>query len=522
MLFGEFAYAARTLRKSPVFALTTAITLALGIGASTAMFSVTNAVLLRPLPYRDPSRLVVASAEMRKRNVKDWPFSNADYFDLKNGTANVFGALAAVTTGRGPVPREDGSLEEVRFAGVTTNFFQTLGGKVVAGRDFTDADGQVPVPVSTAGVPSAPPAAPLPAVAILSYEYFERRFGGDRSILGHTIPLLGGNGPLIVGVLAPDFELLLPPSANAESHPDIWTAARLGYDNAQRNSVSLQLIARLKPGVSLDRAQAAADSVAAALRRDFPVHNTSGFFIRLEPIGNHLLAAVRPALLALMGAVIFLLLIACANIANLMLVRMSSRGREFAVRASLGASWWTLTRQTLIEALLLAGVGSALGLALAWLGIRELISIAPANLPRLDSIAINPSVLIFTAIAGLAAAALFGILPAIRASRPDLMHILRGAGRAAGLGSAGLRNYVVVSEIALCFVLLVGSGLMFRTFLALQHINLGFDPNNLETFELLGPISREPEQRAAFSAKSTVISSRFLESKTWPLQLLSR
>ncbi|HWF48926.1 MAG TPA: FtsX-like permease family protein, partial [Bryobacteraceae bacterium] len=280
----------------------------------------------------------------------------------------------------------------------------------------------------------------------------------------------------MVGVLAPGFELLLPASANTEAKPDIWIAARLAYDNAQRNNVSLHVIGRLKPGITLDRAQAAVEMVATELRRDFPIHNTSGFFIRLEPIRKHLVAALQPALLALMGAVIFLLLIACANVANLMLVRMYTRGREFAIRASLGASWWTVVQQTLAESLLLAGIGSLFGLGLAWMGIRELLVIAPANLPRLESVGIDPAVLMFTAVLGLAATATFGILPAVRAARPDPMYILRGSGRAAALGGgARLRNIVVVLEIALCFVLLVGSGLMFRSFLALQHIDLGYD-----------------------------------------------
>jgi putative ABC transport system permease protein len=498
MLFGELAYAARTLRNSPVFTVAAAVTLALGVGASTAIFSVTNAVLLRPLPYRSPDRLVVALGEMRKRNVTDWPFSNADFFDVQNGTRNVFEDLAGVNTGRGPLPREDGTLEEVRFAGVTPNFFRMLGGRIALGRDFTAADGQPQPAQPQAGTVQAGVPQRLPNIAILSYEYFERRYGGNTAILGHPIAVAGGGGPVVVGVLAPGFELLLPTSANTEAKPDIWTAARLDYDNAQRNTVSLHLIGRLKDGVTLGRAQDAVESVAAELRRNYPIHNTSGFSIGVEPIRKHLVAAVQPALLALMGAVIFLLLIACANVANLMLVRMSSRERELAIRASLGGNWWRLVRQTLTESLLLAGIGTLLGLGLAALGIRELLVIAPANLPRLESVRIDPPVLLFTTIAGLAATALFGILPAVRAARPDLAHILRGSSRTAGLAGGGLpRNLVVISEIALCFVLLVGSGLMFRSFLALQHVELGYDASNLETFQLLGPRSETPEGRAA-------------------------
>ncbi len=499
MPFKDLAYAARTLRNSPVFAVTAAVTLALGVGASTAIFSVTNAVLLRPLPYAHPDRLVVACGDMRKRNVKDFPFSNADFFDLRNGTKTMFEDFAGVFTGRGSLPREDGTPEEVRFATVTPNFFRMLGGRVAFGRDFVNADGQPQPPQpQVGGAPATQVPQRLPMIAILSYEYFQRRYGGDQSIIGRPIATAGGGGPVVVGVLAPGFTLLFPPSANVEEAPDVWTAARLAYDNAQRNNVSLHVIGRLKDGVTLDRAQAAAETVAAELRRNFPVHNTSGFFIRLEPMRRHLVAEVRPAILALMGAVIFLLLIACSNVANLMLVRMSMRGRELAIRTSLGGSWWRLVLQTLTESLLLAGIGSLLGLGLAWLGIHELLVIAPANLPRLQSIKIDLPVLAFAGIIGVAAAAIFGVAPALHAARPDVMHVLRGSSRTAGLAGGGLlRNVVVIAEVALCFVLLVGSGLMFRSFLALQRVNPGYDTRDLLTFQLLGLQGTKPEQRAA-------------------------
>ena len=494
------AYAFRTLRRSPAFTVAAAITLALGIGASTAIFSVTNAILLRQLPYRNPGQLIAVTSEMTKRNVKDWPFSNADFFDLRAGTNTAFKDLEGVNTSPGTLPRSDGTFEEVHLANVTPNFLRMMGAQVAFGRNFTEADGQPQPPQPQA--PTAPGlGAPqqLPALAILSHEYFERRYAGNTSIIGRPLTTTVAEAPQVVGVLAPGFELLLPASANIDAKPDIWIASRLAYDNAQRNLVSLHLIGRLKKGVTLDRAQTKANSVAAESRRNFPIHNTSGFTIRLEPIRKHLVAAVEPALAALTGAVIFLLLIACANVANLMLVRMSSRERELAVRSSLGGSWWILVRQTLTESLLLSAIGTILGLGLAWLGIHELLVIAPANLPRLESIKIDTTVLAYTALTGLLAAALFGIAPALRAGRPNLMHVLRGSTRTAGLaGGQLLRNTVVISEIALCFVLLVGSGLMFRSFLALQHIDTGYDSRNLLTFQLLRPRIQLPPQRAAF------------------------
>ena len=500
MRLAGLAYAVRTLRRSPAFTVAAALTLALGIGASTAIFSVTNAVLLRPLPYQNPGQLIAVTSEMTKRNVKDWPFSNADFFDLRTGTAGTFEDLEGVNTTPGTLSRSDGSFEEVHLANVTPNFLRMMGAQVAFGRNFTEADGQPQPPQSqapTAPGLQAPPQ--LPTIAILSHEYFKRRYGGDRSIIGRPLTNTTAQAPQVVGVLASNFELLLPSSANIEPKPDIWIASRLAYDNAARNTVSLELIGRLKKGITLDRAQTKANAIAAELRRNFPIHNTSGFAIRLEPIRKHLVAAVEPALVALMGAVIFLLLIACANVANLMLVRMSSRERELAVRSSLGGSWWILVRQTLTESLLLSAIGTILGLGLAWLGIHELLVIAPADLPRLESIKIDPTVLAFTALTGLLAAALFGIAPALRAARPNLMHVLRGSTRTAGLaGGQLLRTVVVISEIALCFVLLVGSGLMFRSFLALQHIDPGYDSRNLLTFQLFRPRIALPPQRAAF------------------------
>jgi predicted permease len=499
----DLVFAARVLRKSPVFTLTAALTIALGVGASTAIFSVTNAVLLRPLPYKDPGRIVIAIADLRKRNVRDFPLSNADYIDLREGTKSAFQDMAGVFTFPNILPREDGTPEQVHFAVVTTNFFRLTGGGILKGRDFTDDDGipQPQPPAPAGGVQPGAPAPPrLPVTAILSYEYFQRRYGGDASVIGHPIVNNNGQGNLlIVGVLSPHFQLYFPPSANTDAAPDVWTANRLAYDPANRNQVSIHAVARLKDGVSIESAQAAADAVAAEARKNFPIEATAGYYLRLEPMQQHLVSEVRPAIVALMGAVIFLLLIACANVANLLLVRASLRERELAVRAALGGSRWRLVRQILAEAFLLAGLGGLAGLGLAWLGIHELRVIAPANLPRLDIIHIDAFVLVFTVVASLAAAAIFGLVPAWRSSRPDLMNVLRGS-RSPGLaGGRLLRNLVVIVEVALSFVLLIGSGLMFRSFLELQRINPGFDPHGLLTFQVLGNFGNTPEQRSVFT-----------------------
>ncbi|HXN48652.1 MAG TPA: ABC transporter permease [Bryobacteraceae bacterium] len=500
MLRNELIYAFRTLRRNPVFAIAAVVTIALAIGASTAVFSVMNAVLLRPLPYKDPARLVLACGDLRRRNVKDFPLSNADYLDLRNGARSAFEDFAAVSTFRATLPGIDGTPEEFRGAAVSTNFFRVMGGGIAMGRDFQDSDG-TPEPAPPAAAAGAPPPAPrLPVMTILSYEYFQRRFGGDRSVIGKPLPVAaGGPTSIVVGVLAPGFELLFPPQADIEQRPGVWLAARIPYDAENRNNVQWRVVGRLKPRVGIQPAQDEVETVAAKIRRENVISRNAGQYFRLEPMQEHLVNQVRPAILALMGAVVFLLLIACSNVANLMLVQSSLREREAAVRNALGAGWWRLVWQTVAESLVIAGLGTAAGLALAKLGIHELLRIAPANLPRLDEIHIDPVVLAFSGAAGLAAAVLFGLVPAIRAARPDLMAVLRTAGRTGALGATGwLRNVVVTAEVAMAFVLLVGSGLMVRTFVAIQKTDLGFDPHHLLTFQVFGDFGNTPQENAAW------------------------
>jgi len=477
----DFVYAARTLRSSPAFTAAAVLTLALGVGASTAIFSVADAVLLRPLPYKDPGRLIYACADLKTRNVSDHLWSGPDYMDLRDHASATLEDVAALDTGRDTFLRDDGTPEEIAYAEVTPNLFRLLGARVVLGRDFIESDGQAQ-PNSEDGAPP-PPDWRLPTYAIVSQEFFQRRFGGDPAMLGQPI---GKNGPILVGVLQRRVELLFRPDKDIEKRPDLYLALRLSY-GAPRVRIFLRLIGRLRPGATLQVAQAQADAVAAQSRALEPAYRGAGLHFRLEPMQPYLVAQVRPAILALMGAVIFLLLIACSNVANLFLVRASARGRDLAVRTALGASWWRLARQMLAEALLVSAVGSAFGFGLAWVGVHELLALAPANLPRLDATRIDPTVLAFSIGAGLAAAVLFGLAPAMRAARPDVAQVLRASGRTSGLsGGALLRNGVVVAEVALCFVLLVGSGLMFRSFLALQRIHPGFEAHGLLTFRTMG------------------------------------
>jgi hypothetical protein len=263
-LWQDLRYGARMLLKNPVFTLIAVITLALGVGANTAIFSVVNAVLLRPLPYKNPDHLVFGSAELRQRNVNDWPLSDVDFIDLRNGAKTTFEDMAAVNTGRAIMPREDGSPEQIRIALVTSNFFRVLGAKVVAGRDFTEDDGR-PQPPETDNMQNGPngEGRELPTIAILSYEYWQRRYGGATSVIGKGMSSGGSVGPQIVGVLAPGFELLLPPKLNAERLPDVWYAARFGYDTVRPYRVSHLVIGRLKEGATLKQAQAEAEVVAS-------------------------------------------------------------------------------------------------------------------------------------------------------------------------------------------------------------------------------------------------------------------
>jgi predicted permease len=485
MLLKDLLFAARALRKSPALALTAIVTIALGIGSSTAIFSVANAVLLRPLPYREPDRLVVAYMDLRRRADYSMPFSTENFVDIRNAAKGSFEDFAAVRTTRQILPAEDGTPEQIRIAEVTVNFFRVMGARVALGRGFEEADGE-PQPGQTDGAPGEQAASQLPAKVVLSYEFWQRRYGGDRKLLGHN--LTGGDprASEIVGVLAPGFELLFNPEDNVEANPDIWIASRLRYNNANRNGYSLRPIGRLKPDVTVERAQADVESAAAQIRKNFSLYGTAGFYARLEPMHRALVHQVRPALVALMGAVIFLLLIACANVTNLLLVRASMRKRELVRRAALGASRCWLARHVIAEAFLLAIPGTALGIALAWFSFHELLAIAPADLPRLGSIRIDIPVVAFSVVAGLAAVFLAGLAPAWGAIRMDLMSVLRGSSYTGGLGGRSvLRNLVVIAEVALSFVLLVGSGLMFRSFLELQRTKLGFDAHSLLTFHVL-------------------------------------
>jgi predicted permease len=496
----DLGYAARMFRKNPGFVLTAVATLALGMGSTAAIFSVVNAVLLKPLPYERPGRLVHVWHDLRNRNVTRFPWAPADFHDFRI-QATVFEEVSALVTGRQVILAEGGhaQAEQVRTGNATPNLFRLLGARIAHGTDFTEADGVPPPPPPEGQQGANVQTAPLPPPkTILSHEFWQRRFGGNPAVVGTVAPL-GDQRIEIVGVLEPGFELLFPPGVNIERAPDVWTPMRINFAAGSRVNVAQRVIGRLKESVSIERAQEQVDAFAADLRTQFPIKQTAGFHLRLEPMHQDLVADVRPVILTLMGAVAFVMLIACANVANLLLVRAAVRERELAVRAALGGTRMRLFRQLLVESLLLAILAAAGGVVLAMLGIDVLLALGPENLPRLNRVRIDPTVLIFTGAAAVASTVVFGLVPALRASRPDVMDLLRRAGRTSNLSAGNwLRNAVVVLEVALAFVLLVGSGLMFRSFVALQRVQPGYDPNGVLTFFLPNLRSSDDVARQAF------------------------
>jgi putative ABC transport system permease protein len=501
----DLAFAVRTLRKNLAFSLTAIVTLALGIGATTAIFSVVNAVLLRPLPYDHPDRLVIIWGELRTRKVHEWSFSPPDLKDVQD-QATLFDGVAGITTGSQVFTPEGGTPQEVQVAFATTNIFKVLGVHVVRGRDFGPDDGFSP-PLQPFGPPPGAPAANgpppprLPNIAILSDAFWRTQFGADPSIVGKTLRVGGGPPTQVVGILAPGVELDFPPSTRLARLPDMWTAARIDFVNSPRNNVGWFAIGRMKPNVTISAASAQVERVSAKLRDQFPLDKSVGLYFRAESMKENIVATVRPTIRALMGAVLFVLLIACANVANLLLVRVSARDVELAVRAAMGGSQWALTRQLLAESLVLSAAGSILGVGLAYFGISALLATAPADLPRMEGVAVNWTVLGFALVACIASALAFGLLPAIRAARPNLASALRAGGRGAlGGASALLRKSVVTAEVALSFVLLVGCGLMVRSAISLQHVDPGFQPNGLLTLRVGNLRARSDTERVAKAA----------------------
>ena len=478
----DLRYAIRMLRKSPGFTAIAIATLALGIGASTAIFSVVNGVLLRSMPYGDPNRLVVIWNDYGNQGQSLPAVSCPDFQDYRDRSRLT--EFAAATGGPGGTilfdEQDGGRPVQFDMAAVTTNFFSLFEVQPELGRAFTQEEG----------------ALNGPNVVMMSHRLWQSRFHSDPNMIGKTIQI-NGRPTTLVGVLPAQFQLLLPAEALSLKDSDLWIPQRIPYMQLPRNLTFLTVFGRLKAGVNFAQAQSEMDGIAEQLRREVEVHKESGMRIRVVPLQYDVVKHVRTTLWTLLGAVGFVLLIACGNVANLLLTRATAREREVAVRSALGASRFRIIRQIFTESILLAALGGLGGLLLAWWGVGFLVLLHPASLPRLGEIRIDNRVLAFSAAACLLTALLFGLAPALRGARENLSNTLMKGGR--GLGDSagqGVRRFLVVSEFALSFVLLVGAGLLIRSFVALQHVNPGFNSHNIVTFRLSTPGNRYPDSDA--------------------------
>jgi predicted permease len=475
-LLQDIRYGARVLGRNKSFTAAAVLTLALGVGANSAIFSVVNSVLLRPLPFDEPERLVRVYEKRlklgRTRNVVSAP----DFLDWR-AQNKVFDSVSAYTgwstalTG-GDEPRQ------VTGTVASADLFRVLRAAPMMGRVFGDEEDR-------------PGAA---RVVVISRRMWEGQFGADPSILGKTIRL-DGVGHTVVGVMPADFEF-------PDRETELWAPLALNaQEPGNRGSHYLNLVARLRDGVSLEAAQAEMEGIAARLEEQHPVN--VGHSVNIFPLHDEVVGAVRPALLLLLGVVGFVLLIACANVANLLLARGASRQTEIAIRTALGAGRRRVLRQLLTESVMLALAGGALGLLLSAWGVESLLKLIPADMPRASQIGVDRWVLGFTALVSVATGVLFGLLPALQVSKSNLHDALKEGGRGplgGGGGQSRLRGILVVTEVAAALVLLVGAGLLAESLVRLRRVNPGFDPSNVLTMQLSLPPSKykEPAQQAAF------------------------
>ncbi len=451
----DIRYAFRVLAKTPGFAIVAVLTIALGIGANTAIFSVVNAVLLRPLPYLDASRVMILSektpqfdsASVSYLNFLDWQNRNRSFSQLSGFRRESFN-LAGVS-----------SPERLPGRQVSPGFLSILGVTPILGRDFLPEDGR----------PGAPP------VVILSYRFWQRRFAGDASVAGRVL-VLNDVPHTVIGVIPQSFWFYSP----SDVFVTFANASPLST-RVRENRNGTYVVGRLKRGVSLAQAGSDMDQIGRSLAAEFPAANADHGIV-VKPILEDIVGDARSSLLLLLGAVGFVLLIACVNIANLLLARSTARAKEIAIRAALGASRWRMIRQLLTESVLLAVFGGALGALLALWGTSSLIASVPGTLPRTEDVSPDFRVLLFTLTASLLTGILFGIGPAFRASRTDLHDTLKEGIRGSTSGRHRLQDVLVVSELALTLVLLVGAGLILRTILSLRGVNPGFDPRNALVF----------------------------------------
>jgi putative ABC transport system permease protein len=470
--FQDLRYGMRSLLKKPGFTLTAVIALALGIGANTAIFSVINGVLLRSLSYANPERIVMlwerslTSETTRLQNV----ISPANFLDWQKQSTS-FEHMAAVSDLRVNLTGGTGEPEEIKVQLVSQPFFAALGVQPLVGRSFLPEEDKTGNEL----------------VIILSHELWQTRFASDPQILGRQATI-NGRQRTIVGVMPPGFHFL-------DNQVRAWVPLALdpAFDYRNKTGRYLRAVARLKPGVTVRQAQGELAGIAKQLEQAFPEKNT-GWGVNVVPMHEQVVGEIRPILVVLFAAVAFVLLIACANVANLLLARAASRQKELALRAALGAGRMRLVRQMLTESVLLSLMGGVLGVLLAFWAIQFLIGFGPDNIPRLNEISIDLRVLGFTFGISLLCGVLFGLIPALQASRPDLNDALKEGSRGSTGDRSGMfRNVFVIAEVSLALVLLIGAGLMIRSFMRLQAVETGFNPENVLTMRLQLPKKKYPE-----------------------------
>ncbi|MGH9940805.1 MAG: ABC transporter permease [Pyrinomonadaceae bacterium] len=481
-LWQDVRYGVRVLLKAPGFTVVAVLALALGIGASTAIFSVLNVVLLRALPFRHAERTVIVWEHNRTRNRPQNVISPANFLDWQD-QQSVFEEMSVFYDTRLNLT-DAGEAEEIPAQVTTANLFHLLGVEPVLGRTFTPDDAEEG----------------RDNVVVLSYGLWQSRFGGEPDIVGKTLTLNGAKVS-VLGVLPADFKWFIKEGSLTGKPAQMWTPFKLTVEWRERKGRFPMAVARLKPGVSLEQAQTEMNHIAGRLEAQYQEFNKN-WGVNLVPVREQLAGQIRTPLLVLLGAVGFVLLIACANVANLLLARATARQREMAIRAALGAGRWRVVRQLLTESLLLALTGGGLGLLLAMWGVDTLVALSPPNLIGAHGVGVSLPVLGFTFAVSLLTGVLFGLIPALEASRFDLNESLKESGKSnmASSRSGRARKVFVVAEVALALVLLVGAGLMIKSFMRLQAVEPGFDAENLLTMQLrLTPAKyREPNRRIAF------------------------
>jgi putative ABC transport system permease protein len=487
-LLQDIRYAIRTLRRTPGFTFVAVVALALGIGANTAIFTIVNAALIEPLPFHDPDRLVVVWERNVRRPDRKNTVGPANYIRWRE-RAQSFEDLSGFIDTRG-VLIGGGDPEEITQQLVLGDMFRILAVPAMLGRTFTGAE----------------LSEPNSNVTVLSYALWQRRFSGDPGIIGRAIQL-NNTATTVVGVMPPDVQLRTSRSQVGKP-TDLWIPFPLPAEARTPRGRSISVIGRLKPGTSIQQAQAEMDTIAAGLEKEFPEFDT-GWGVRVFSLRDELAGNIRPALLVLAGAVAFVLLIACANVANLLLARGAARHREIAIRSALGAARTRVMRQLLTESLVLGLTGGLVGLLVAQWSLAALVAMSPVDLTSLGHIRLSYPVLAFTAAVSLLTAVICGFAPAFEGARAEVQEALKeGARQVGGSRARRLRQAFVVSEIALAVVLLVGAGLLIRSFASLRTVDPGFDMRNVLTMRVTLPARKydEPGKTLRFfaDAKSRV------------------